>query len=61
MGTPSLGILPAGDGAGLVAFCTSLRAAPAGAAMLVASQESGIKGDQRLEVVDPTCLIASAT
>jgi hypothetical protein len=40
MGTPSLGILAAADGAGLVAFCTSLGALPAGVAMLVALEAS---------------------
>ena len=35
MGMPSLGILAAADGAGLMPFCTSLRAVSVGVAMLV--------------------------
>lgn len=36
MGTPSLGILVAAEGAGLVAFCTSSRALPVGVSVGVA-------------------------
>ena len=36
MGTPSLGILAAAEGAGLVAFCTSSRALPVGVSVGVA-------------------------